>query len=302
MSVIRRGETAKDGYALVVTPETAERRLRSEKSAGTWGYSSLRVLELEPGRAASFWTGDDEMIVLPLSGSCTVECDDLLAVLAGRSSVFSRVTDFAYVPRDARVVVSSETGGRFALPAARCSNRLTARYGPAEGVSVELRGAGQSSRQVNNFCMPGVFEADKLIAVEVLTPAANWSSFPPHKHDEERDGESVLEEIYYFEVADGPDGSAGTGYQRVSTSGPDREIDICAEVRSGDTVLIPHGWHGPSMATPGYDLYYLNVMAGPGAERAWRICDHPDHAWVRGTWDGQAVDPRLPLTSTEERT
>ena len=100
----------------------------------------------------------------------------------------------------------------------------------------------------------------------------------------------------HFEVAHG-----GPGYQRVSTSAPGREIDVCAEVRSGDTVLIPHGWHGPSMATPGYDLYYLNVMAGPGDERAWRICDHPDHAWVRGTWDSQAIDPRLPLTTTEEK-
>jgi 5-deoxy-glucuronate isomerase len=135
----------------------------------------------------------------------------------------------------------------------------------------------------------------------VLTPAANWSSYPPHKHDEERDGESVLEEVYYFEVADSPDGAPGVGYQRVSTSGPGREIDVCEEVRTGDTVLIPHGWHGPSMAGPGYDLYYLNVMAGPGAERAWRICDHPDHAWVRGTWDDQEIDPRLPLTTTEEK-
>ena len=71
-------------------------------------------------------------------------------------------------------------------------------------------------------------------------------------------------------------------------------------MRTGDTVLIPHGWHGPSMATPGYHLYYLNVMAGPGDERAWQICDDPAHAWVRGTWDDQEIDPRLPLTSTEE--
>ncbi len=106
----------------------------------------------------------------------------------------------------------------------------------------------------------------------------------------------MLEEIYYFEVDKG-----GPGYQRVYTSGPGREIDVCTEVRSGDTVLIPHGWHGPSMAAPGYDLYYLNVMAGPGAERAWLICDDPAHAWVRGTWDDQEIDPRLPLTTTEER-
>lgn len=289
MTVIRAGETAQGAFELVVTPE----------SAG-WEYSSLRVLTLPPGGSAAFATGEDETVVLPLTGSCAVEVDGERFELVGRRSVFSRVTDFAYAPRDAQVTVTSADGGRFALPAARATRRLPARYGPAEGVSVELRGAGQSSRQVNNFCMPGTFDADRLIAVEVLTPGANWSSFPPHKHDEERDGESVLEEVYYFEVAGSPGGTPGVGYQRVSTSGPGREIDLCAEVRTGDTVLIPHGWHGPSMAAPGYDLYYLNVMAGPGAERAWRICDHPDHAWVRGTWDDQEVDPRLPLTSTEE--
>ncbi|MEA2270319.1 MAG: 5-deoxy-glucuronate isomerase, partial [Solirubrobacteraceae bacterium] len=154
-------------------------------------------------------------------------------------------------------------------------------------------------RQVNNFCAPEAFAADRLIAVEVLTPSGNWSSYPPHKHDEERAGEeTALEEIYYFEVGAGPapGGSPGFGYQRVYGSGPGRDIDVCAEVRSGDVVLLPHGYHGPSMAPPGYDLYYLNVMAGPG-ERAWRFTDDPDHAWIRQTWDGQEVDPRLPMTS-----
>jgi 5-deoxy-glucuronate isomerase len=164
---------------------------------------------------------------------------------------------------------------------------------------VEIRGAGSCSRQVNNFCSADSFDADRLIAVEVLTPGGNWSSYPPHKHDEDRPGEeSVLEEIYYFEVADGPDG-AGLAYHRVYGT-PDRPIDLTAEVRSGDAVLVPHGWHGPSMAAPGYDLYYLNVMAGPSQQRAWLICDDPDHAWVRDTWQDQAVDPRLPLTRTSE--
>lgn len=283
--VVRHGTSAAGPFALVITPE----------SAG-WGYSSLRVLELAPGAGATFTTGDEEMVVLPLAGSAVVTCDGATFELAGRASVFTRVTDFAYVPRDAQVTVSSAAGGRFALPGARAGRRLTARYGPAERVGVELRGAGQASRQVNNFCTPETFDADKLIAVEVLTPGANWSSYPPHKHDEQRAGEARLEEIYYFEVADG-----GPAYQRVYTSGPGREIDVCAEVRSGDTVLIPHGWHGPSMATPGYDLYYLNVMAGPAPERAWLICDDPAHAWVRATWAGQPIDPRLPLTTTEER-
>ncbi|GAA4145998.1 5-deoxy-glucuronate isomerase [Actinomadura keratinilytica] len=275
-------------YLTEITPETAG-----------WTYSGLRVVELPPGGAHELDTGEEEMLVLPLAGSCTVTVDSAVFELQGRRSVFTRVTDFAYAPRDARVAIASAGGGRFALPSARCADRLEPRYGPAEGVPVELRGAGQASRQVNNFCTPEAFEADRLIACEVLTPGGNWSSYPPHKHDEDRPGESVLEEIYYFEVAAGP-GGAGMGYQRVYGT-PDRPIDVLREVRTGDAVLIPHGWHGPSMAVPGYDLYYLNVMAGPGPERAWRICDDPAHAWVRDTWPGQPLDPRLPLTSTEER-
>jgi 5-deoxy-glucuronate isomerase len=297
------GSTARPPFALEVTPELAG-----------WGYSSLRVLDLVPGAAVSFETGQDEMLVLPLTGSCGVTCDGAEFAVEGRAGVFDRVTDFVYLPRDASVRVESAGGGRFALPAARATRRLPARYGPAGQVPVELRGAGSCSRQVNNFATPEAFDCDKLIACEVLTPGGNWSSYPPHKHDECRAGEARLEEIYYFEVTVGGEpGPAGTGrsaghpapggigYQRVCTSGPGREIDVFAEVRTGDVVLIPHGWHGPSMAVPGYDLYYLNVMAGPAAERTWLICDDPAHAWVRGTWAGQPVDPRLPMTSVREK-
>jgi 5-deoxy-glucuronate isomerase len=282
------GGAAGDGFALAVTPELAG-----------WSYSGLRVLELPPGGSRAFDTGDDELLVLPLSGSCSVDCEGRRFQLQGRESVFSGVTDFAYLPRGGRAEVASAGGGRFALPAARAERSLPPRYGPAEGVPVELRGAGRSSRQVHNFCSAEAFEADRLIAVEVLTPAGNWSSYPPHKHDEEREGEVVLEELYYFEVAAGPAGP-GFAYQRVYSSAPDREIDVCAEVRDGDVVLIPFGYHGPSMAAPGYDLYYLNVMAGPG-ERAWRVCDDPAHAWVRATWAEQPVDPRLPLGAAGRR-
>ena len=278
--VIRHRSTAAGQFTLTITPEAAG-----------WDYGGLRVLELAPGGSVTLHTGADETVVLPLSGGCAVVCDDQRFELAGRPSVFSSITDFAYVPRDAVVEISSGAGGRFALPTARARRRLPARYGPAEDVAIELRGAGQASRQVNNFCTAEAFEADRLMAVEVLTPAGNWSSFPPHKHDEDRDGESRLEEIYYFEVAGG-----GVGYQRVYTSGPGREIDVCAEVRTGDAVLVPYGWHGPSMAAPGYHLYYLNVMAGAG-ERTWRFCFDPAHAWVRDTWADQPIDPRLPLTT-----
>ncbi|MDY7083733.1 MAG: 5-deoxy-glucuronate isomerase [Actinomycetota bacterium] len=283
------GSAADKPFDVFVTPENAG-----------WRYSGLRVLDLPVGSRATFLTGDDEMLVLPLSGGCDVTCDDERMTLTGRRSVFSRVTDFAYVPRDSTVTVRAPSGGRFALPSARATRQLPFRYGPAEDVAVELRGAGQASRQVNNFCTPERFEADRLIACEVLTPGGNWSSYPPHKHDEPGEKESVLEEIYYFEVAPSPSGSPGCAYQRVYGH-PDRPIDVCAEVRSGDVVLIPYGWHGPSMAAPGYDLYYLNVMAGPG-EREWLVRDDPAHGWVRTSWTGVDVDPRLPLTSSSGRT
>jgi 5-deoxy-glucuronate isomerase len=286
---LRRGAAAEDPFSLVVTPEQAG-----------WSFAGLRVVELAPGGSVAFASGEDELLVLPLAGGCLVDCDTERFELQGRDDVFSGITDFAYLPRDAGVELSSAAGGRFALPAARARRRLPARYGAAADVPVELRGAGQASRQVNNFCTPEAFEADRLIAVEVLTPGGNWSSYPPHKHDRRREGEVVLEELYYFEIA-AHDGQEGLGYQRVYASGPDRPIDLCAEVRGGDVVLIPYGYHGPSMAAPGYDMYYLNVMAGPGEERVWRFCDDPAHAWVRASWAGQPVDPRLPMSAARGR-
>ena len=104
--------------------------------------------------------------------------------------------------------------------------------------------------------------------------------------------ESELEEIYYFEIAAGPQGQPGFGFMR-TTSSPGKDIDILEEVHDRDTVLVPFGWHGPCVAAPGFDMYYLNVMAGPAAERVWKISDHPDQTWVRDTWKTQSIDSRL---------
>lgn len=272
--------TARNGpYALDVDP----------KRAG-WSHCSLRVLDLAPGESHSFATGDSEWIVLPLGGGCTVHVAGEFFELQGRPSPFTDVTDFVYLPRDAHAQIASGAGGRFALAGAKCERRLPARYGPAPEVPVELRGAGNCSRQVNNFAAADSFACDRLIAVEVLTPGGNWSSYPPHKHDEHAPGtESELEEIYYFEIE-----GDGLGYHRVSPS-RDGGTDVVAEVATGDVVLVPDGWHGPSIAPPGRTMYYLNVMAGPGAEREWLIRDHPDHGWIRQAWADQDVDPRLPL-------
>jgi 5-deoxy-glucuronate isomerase len=274
-------------YTVDVTPE----------SAG-WTESSLQVVELPTVQEITLSTGDTEVMILPLAGAGVVGCDNEAFELSRRASVFDGPADMVYLGVDNTYTLCGE--GRFAICGARAKRTLPNRRVAAADVPVELRGAGNCSRQVHNFGIAGVFEADSLIACEVITPGGNWSSYPAHKHDENSPVESQLEEIYYFEIASGPSqsgrASAGFGYHRVYGT-PDRPIEVLEEVRSGDVVLVPHGYHGPSVAAPGYHMYYLNVMAGPGAERAWKIVDDPNHAWLRGTWDDQDVDPRLPLHS-----
>ena len=265
-----------------------------------WEYTGLYAGSLLPGVERGMSTRSRELLVVPLSGGVDVRCTSSAGTstvrLEGRPSVFAGPTDVAYVPRDSDLAVAElPDRPRGVVPAFR---RLA-----ATEVPVELRGAGRASREVRNYGVPGVLDAEALIACEVVTPAGNWSSYPPHKHDTRREGlESQLEEIYYVEVQPesgsegytGGEAPRGLGYLRVYGTA-EREIDVLAEVRSGDVVLVPYGWHGPAMAAPGYDLYYLNVMAGPGPERAWLICDDPAHAWVRDSWADQPVDPRLPL-------
>jgi 5-deoxy-glucuronate isomerase len=246
------------------------------ESAG-WRYAGLRTATLAGSH--TFFTEADEAIVLPLSGSCTVRVGAHEFFLHGRVDVFAGATDFAYVPRGSTVTVTAAGGRcRIAVPTARADADLPFRYGPRAGVPIEQRGAGPAARTVRNFCVPESFDTDRLLAVEVITPGGNWSSWPPHKHDEDAEGgETAKEEIYYYE--------GGPAYQRVYSS-PVGEIDVLREVTAGDVVLIPYGYHGPTMAMPGYDLYYLNVLAGAhrGTHRSMAFSDDPRHAWVRGTW------------------
>ncbi|HET6342290.1 MAG TPA: 5-deoxy-glucuronate isomerase [Gemmatimonadota bacterium] len=280
-----RGTAGADGDPVAITPD----------SAG-WRYTGLRVIELEPGATRELETGDREMLVVPLEGGCVIEVDGERFELEGRSGVFDRVTDFAYVPIGATLRLRSAGGGRFALPSARAGRRFRPAYGPADRVPVEVRGTGPATRQLTNFFAPGVMEAERLVAVEVLTPAGNTSSYPPHKHDAATPGgEAELEEIYYYRF----DRPHAFGLHR--TYAADGGFDITAAVHDGDVFLVPRGFHGPCAALPGYPMWYLNVLAGPAAERSLAYSDDPDHAWIRPSWDAEAPDPRVPMTTAAGR-
>ncbi len=277
-----------------------------------WDRTGLRIISLEPSDPVTLRTGDAEVFVLPLSGGLTVEIADSEGrvedrfTLTGRPSVFTAVSDFAYAGRDSVLTLSCAEPATVAVPSARCERRLGPAYGAAADVPVEVRGGGPASRQVTNFGVPGVWEhADRLMCCELVTPPGNWSSYPPHKHDASDPCQVGNEELYYYRIA-GPDqvtpSRQGFGVHHTYT-GPEHEraglaaLDERLVVRDGDVVLVPHGYHGPCVAAPGYPMYYLNVLAGPGSGRSMAFCDDPAHGWVRDSWAGQPVDPRCRATS-----
>ena len=283
----------------------------------TLKLAGLQVLTLDPGSPAVIDTGDREMFVLPLSGSVGLDVatadgePEVAFELAGRTSVFTEVSDFCYVGRDSTIRLTSAAGAEVALPSARCQSRRPPAYGPASGVPVETRGAGPATREVRNFGVPGVWDhAQRLMCCELVTPPGNWSSYPPHKHDVTDPCSVANEEIYYYRIA-GQDqvtpSREGFGLHRTYT-GPEHaaaglaELDVLVEVRDGDVLEVPYGYHGPCVAAPGYPMYYLNVLAGPGGERSMAFCDDPTHHWVRDTWVDMVTDPRCPMTTKNGRT
>ncbi|MEY4607439.1 MAG: 5-deoxy-glucuronate isomerase [Actinomycetota bacterium] len=277
--------------------------LRVTPADAGWTFCGLHVVALGAGESRTLRTGDSELIVLPLSATgITVTAAGQSFALDGRSSVFARVTDFVYVGRDTEYTLSSTSGGEIALPSARCDRSLPPRYGAAGDVRIETRGAGPATRQVTNFASPEAWpHADRLMCVELLTPDGNWSSYPPHKHDDSPECPVNNEEIYYFRI-----GRAGTAdyapegfglhrtYTGDSVSAP-LAIDDHVTVGDGDMYVVPRGYHGPCVAAPGYTMYYLNVLAGPGGERSMAFCDDPAHHWIRATWDDMPADPRVPM-------
>lgn len=275
------GSLARDGWDVVVDGEI-----------DGWNHSGLRVGG--PGEH-DLPPGDLERIVIPLDGDVVVtvlDGEDRVLVLAGRNSVFAGPADSCYL--GVGVAAHLRVAGRVAVAEAPATRSMPIQVLRAADTPVEERGGDAAGRTVRNFGLPGGLDASKLLVCEVVTPAGNWSGVPPHKHDETVEHEETrLEEIYFFDlaVAAGREALAGTAARPMGVfaayNSPAGAIDLVELVHPGDVALIPHGYHGPAGAMPGYDMYYLNVMAGPAADRTWRITDDPAHAWIRNTWTGE---------------
>lgn len=259
-----------------------------------WTYTGIHVAALDDD-TVGLPAADVERIVVPLGGSFEVSDEATTTVLDGRDSVFDGPSDVLYVGAGQPLTIAGS--GRVAVAEANTRTRKPSRYIARHDVPVELRGTGRDSRQVHNFGTPDSLDAAALLVCEVITPAGNWSSHPAHKHDDPVPGhETELEEIYYFESAPArgigaPEGADAFGSFATYSSSAG-EIETRALVRTGDIALVPYGYHGPAVAAPEYDLYYLNVMAGP--ERAWRFSDDPSQAWIRSSWSQASAEPRDP--------
>ncbi len=255
-----------------------------------WRFLSFRVERIDQGRPLEQRLSDEETALVLLEGSCRATVDGERFELGPRTSVFDSLPWTLYVPRDAELMVETDDAAELAISSAPCKRRLEPILQRPGEVEVEIRGAGNATRQINNMIQPG-FPAERILVVEVLTPAGNWSSYPPHKHDEERPPDEVsLEEVYYYRARD----ADAFGLQRLyTTSG---ETDLTETVRSGDLMLVPHGYH-TFAAAHGYDFYYLNALAGESHSMA--ASDDPGLAWTRPAWQGMERDPRVPLVTAE---
>jgi 5-deoxy-glucuronate isomerase len=248
-----------------------------------WRYLTFAV---ERVREAERETRGEELAIVLLSGSAAVTIGGSAYELGPRAGVFEQLPWTLYVPRDTRYRIDGDA--ELAFASAPVERQLEPVLQRPDEVPLEIRGAGNATRQINNMIQPG-FPAERILVVEVLTPAGSWSSYPPHKHDVDRPPDEVrLEEVYYYR-ASSPEGFA---FQRLYS--PERDVDETWTVRDGDLVLVPFGYHAFT-AAPGYDFYYLNALAGDHHSMA--NSDDPALHWVRESWEGMAKDPRVPLVT-----
>ena len=240
-----------------------------------WTYVGFELHDLAPGAGLSAETGPREICIVIVTGKARISAGGTdFGVLGGRTDVFEGSPTSVYVPAGSSYAVTAEGACEIAICSAPSKGGLPARVIPPGEVGEETRGQGTNTRFVRNILPDTSPVAESLLVVEVITPGGHWSSYPPHKHDtDDFPNETYLEETYYHRLRRG----SGFAMQRVYTD--DGSLDETMAVSHRDVVLVPKGYH-PVGAPHGFDLYYLNVMAGP--RRAWKFSFPKDHAFL--TW------------------
>lgn len=246
---------------------------------------SMSARRLNPGESYSASTQGEEAAFVLLGGRCSVNWGDGPHSIGQRKNVFDGLPYCLYLPTGHSATFMAETVCEIAECRVPSQAKLQPKLITPKDVVSGLRGGGNASRQIVDIIRPD-FPADKLVVIEVYTPGGNWSSFPPHKHDIHNPPAEVdLDEIYYYRI-DRP--KEGFALQRLYS--PDLSRDITVRAQDGDAVLVRSGFH-PVVAGPGYDVYYLNFLAG--TSRTLAVTEDPNHVWLKSTW--KDVDPRLPL-------
>jgi len=245
----------------------------SASDAG-WGYVGFSLYRLAPGDVAAEVTGDREVILVLVEGRALVSgAGQDWGEMGARLEVFEKTPPHClYLPDGVEWRAVATTACVLAVCSAPGKGGHAARRLGPEGIELTPRGTGANTRFINNIAMEGLDVADSLLVTEVFTPSGNWSSYPSHRHDEDDFPRmTYLEESYYHRL----NPAQGFGIQRVYTE--DGALDHTMAVKDHDVVLVPRGHH-PCGAPYGYEMYYLNVMAGP--RRAWRFQNDPDHDWI----------------------
>ena len=259
---------------LLLNPDhSAEQTLDTANATLPLDYVRFRHRRLAKNSHYADNSGNHELCIVILSGKANITAaGERFAAVGERMSVFEQVPPHAvYLPNGSDFSVEALTDLEIGICGAPGSNGHGPRWIAPSDIKRSTRGEGANVRHVHDI-LPETEAADSLLVVEVYTPAGNWSSYPPHKHDEDNlPNESFLEESYYHRLNPG----SGFGFQRIYTD--DRSIDESMAFGDGSCVLVPRGYH-PVGAPYGHDLYYLNVMAGP--KREWKFTTDPDFAWL----------------------
>lgn len=263
MSPLLRKPAGTHGKVHDITPTTAD-----------WGYVGFGLYHLKAGDRVSEKSLETEVILVLVEGKASISAaGQEFGEMGDRMDVFERTPPHClYVPWHSEWDAVATTDCTLAVcTAPGKTDRPAQKLGP-DGISLTQRGVGQNTRFINNIAMEDRDVADSLLVTEVFTPNGNWSSYPPHRHDEDNFPDmTYLEETYYHRL------NPRQGYAMQRVYNEDGALDESISAADGDVVLVPKGHH-PCGAPYGYDLYYLNVMAGP--MRKWRFKNDPAHDWI----------------------